>query len=76
VSVKAIVTLTVEVEVSDAWGGDCPMSQVSRQARESAIAVLSHTQSDLPAVRDSAIRRLRIVGVPIIKAIAVEEDRR
>lgn len=77
VSVRAVVTLTVEIDVSDAWGGDCAMSQVSKQARESALQVLSNSQrTDMPAIAESAIRRIRVIGVPIVKAIAVEEDRR
>jgi len=76
VRVKAVVTMTVEVDVSDAWGGDCPMSQVSKQARESAVSVLANSQrEDMPVVRDAARARIRIVGVPLVKAIAVEEER-
>lgn len=77
VSVRATVTLTVEIDVSDAWGGDCAMSQVSKQARESALQVLANSQrADMPTVAEAAIRRMRVVGLPLVKAIAVEEDRR
>lgn len=35
--VRAKVQLTLLVDVSDVWGGDCQMSQVYKQAKESAL---------------------------------------
>lgn len=71
-TVKAIVTLTVEIHLPDAWGGDCAMSQVSKQARRAAAEriELVRAKDGVGLVRDYSVR---IVGDPVVKAVIVEE---
>ena len=73
VTVRAVVTCTVEVTVDDSWGGDCPMSQVSKQARVSAERRLKLVGSAAAGFKDD--QKVRFVGEPTVKAIIVEEDR-
>lgn len=39
-SVRAIVQVTLEIEVQDHWGNDATAEQILRQARDSAISNL------------------------------------
>ena len=73
VAVKARVLVTLEVDVSDCWGGDCPLAQVQRQAKESAAGILARMRGGnrenpgpLPFV---------IVGEMKVTAVLVEEAR-
>jgi hypothetical protein len=53
VTITAEVTLTIRVKCHDSWGLDCPMSQVLKQAADSACGALNsqawhaHTGDDL-----------------------------
>lgn len=67
-TVHAHVTLTVEVAVRDSWGEDCSISQVHRQASESAMGHLSKCLTDCKAVR--------IVGEAKVTAVIVEREGR
>lgn len=58
IRVSARVRLTVEIDVSDAWGGDCALSQVYRQAVDSVIKNRLHVMD-------------RIIGEPEVSAIIV-----
>ena len=64
VTVRARVQLTVEIDVSDVWGGDCPTSQVFDQAKAAALAVTKF----MP-------RPYRVIGEPAVSAVLVAEDR-
>lgn len=41
VSVSARVRVELEIEVSDAWSGDCNLAQVHKQGLESALMKLN-----------------------------------
>lgn len=58
--------ITLDVVVPDVWGADCPMDQIWRQARESAIAILANGLGPGP---------IPVVGEPKVTAVLVEEDR-
>ena len=45
-SAKAIVRLTLEVNVTDTWGDDCTVGQVKKQARHSAVRQISSLLND------------------------------
>ncbi len=60
----AIVELTLKIRASGSWGKECTLEQISKQARESAIAKL------LEATNNS--RDYTIVGVPKVTATMVE----
>lgn len=67
VQTRARVTVLVEIEVPDTWGEDCPMSQVHRQATESAYGMVDRLRRH--PVEPSSYR---IVGNPKVEMILVE----
>lgn len=73
VKIRARVRVTVEIDVSDAWGGDCALSQVHRQAKQSAIDRLTLTRGpgDTGLIRAFDVRFLDDMKVT---AILVEEQ--
>lgn len=64
VQARARVQLTIEVEVTDRWGADCPAGQVYKQARESAIA----------AVQKLGEGKVRVLGEPRVTAILADME--
>lgn len=60
----AKVTLTVEIEVKDTWGGDASVSQVHRQGAESALGTLRALTGQMKHGE-----RMTIVGEPIVHAV-------
>ena len=64
VSIKAKVKVTLEIEVPDAWGTDCALSQVYSQAKEKALSILLQTR--IPGVR--------ILMPTVVTAICYEQD--
>ncbi len=74
---RARVQVTVEIDVPDAWGGDCTVAQVFVQAKDSAIGILRwHFIVDgftNAGPTDMASRpKVSIVGEPIVLAIHTE----
>lgn len=69
VGATAIVTLTVEVRVSDAWGPDCSVAQVHRQAAEAAIGKLRNMIYRAGSDNDQCIK---LVGTPEVKTVITE----
>lgn len=73
---RARVTVTVEIDVDGVWGADCSLSQVHRQARESAIDTLSKVfdlgQHTVPSDALRTRARARLVGAPKVEAVIVE----
>lgn len=63
---RARVQVTIDVVVPDTWGADCPMDQIWKQARESALGVLE---------RGMPRALMQIVGTPKVTAVLVEEER-
>lgn len=68
VHVSASVRLTVVVDLPDAWGGDCAMSQVYSQA---ATEVEERLEKAFPSVRRGKLSGVRIVGEPEVVAVTV-----
>jgi hypothetical protein len=68
VRAAARVTLTVELAVPDAWGPDCQIAQVQKQAKESALGIIER-------IRQRGHVDYQIVGEPIVRAILIEEER-
>ena len=65
VSIRAKVKVTLEIEVPDAWGTDCALSQVYSQAKEKALLILSNTN----------IRGITVLMPTVVTAITFEQDR-
>lgn len=70
----AVVRLQVEVRVHDAWGFDCKLEQVEKQARESAVGALMRGVSinHMRHWRGSDVAA-RIIGEPQVQAVLVED---
>lgn len=67
VGASAIVTVTVEVQAQGAWGPDCSVAQVHRQAAEEAVNSVRN------ALRHAGyLDRMKVVGEPEIKTVIVE----
>ena len=66
VNVKARVQVTVEIDVFDAWGEDCELKQVHKQAKEKALGSM-FSQFERP--------RMRIIGEPLCVAVLTEETK-
>lgn len=62
---KATVTLTVEIQTEDVWGGDCTVGQLYEQAAESAI-------QDLTRILGLG-SRIKIVGEPKVTGILTDK---
>lgn len=62
----ARVTVTLEMTVGSTWGGDCPLSQVHKQAKDDARGMLHRTLEKTDA---------RIIGEMQVRAIIVDEER-
>jgi hypothetical protein len=61
----ATVTVTVEISNLGAWGSDCQLDQVYKQAAESAIGKLRTGMRE---------QDFRIVGNPQVRAVIVDQD--
>lgn len=66
IKTKAHVRVLLEINLPDTWGGDCLLSQVYKQAKDSAKNIISQTIS-------SSLKDVRIIGEPETTAILVEE---
>ena len=67
-SATARVTVTLEIVVPSSWGKDCPVSQVYRQAAESAVSTIYH------AIRASNIKAT-VVGKPEVTTVIAPEKK-
>jgi hypothetical protein len=70
VTVRARVRVTLDIDVSDCWGGDCPMSQVVRQARDSALGRLRQVFAE------DTRKSIHIAGVEHVDVTTREEGGR
>jgi len=66
-SITAKVLVTIEVTCTDSWGAHCSLDQIERQAKESAIGMLSRQ------LHQDA-RRVRIVDAPKVSMIITERS--
>ena len=70
----ARVTLTVEIEIAQRWGGHCTMEQVFAQARESAIGAARRGLALHSMVSGVDVKTpARIIGDPKVVAILVDD---
>jgi hypothetical protein len=60
---RAQVKLTLEILISDNWGEECTVTEIHKQAKESAIQKLQELISG---------RAARIIGEPIVTLILVD----
>ena len=65
IKTMARVKILLEIDLSDIWGGDCPLSQVHKQASDEARGIISRMIESSP--------RMRMIGKPEPVAILVEE---
>lgn len=70
---KARVRVTIEIPLGDTWGGDCPLSQVYRQAERQVREMLEHRDSVLAAGR--SLFAAQIVGDVEVTAITCKRER-
>jgi hypothetical protein len=79
VTIKARVRVVLDVDVSDVWGGDCPMSQVEKQARESAVGLLARVfgaaTGESQDARPADIARISIAAVPEVECVVTRKVR-
>ena len=71
----ARVRVTLEIDVPDNWGPDCTMSQVYKQAGESALTILRRcfvVDGQISAFAAVGAHRVRTVEKPVIIAVATE----
>lgn len=73
---RARVTLTIEMDLGDSWGGDCTVAQIHDQAAKAAVHQLrcGLVIDGLHAARE-ARQHARIVGEPKVEAILVERTK-
>ncbi len=62
----AHVTLTVEITVGSTWGDNCTVGQIYKQAAEEALGIIDRLLGE----------QIRIVGRPVVTAVAIEEPPR
>lgn len=70
---RARVTLTIEMDLGDSWGGDCTVAQIHDQAAKAAVHQLrcGLVINGLYTARE-AKQHARIVGEPKVEAILIE----
>ena len=64
---KAVVQVTLEVSLHGRWGSDCPMEQIYTLAVNSADGIVRR-------FADQSREKVRLVGVPKVTAIVVDEE--
>lgn len=69
-SARVRVRLLVDVDVGDAWGGDCPLSQVRKQGGEAALGIMRR------ALEGGTTERERVRVVDVSACEMVIEDRK
>jgi hypothetical protein len=63
---RAVVTVMLEVKLSDTWGSECRIDQIFKQAVDGAKQRIDKMLGSDPDIR--------IKGKPKVEAILVEED--
>ena len=75
---RAVVTLTMEVSLPDAWGDDCDLKQVYSQGAEAALGVLRIAFGQTAvndATRAGAAKCCRVVSELTAVRVIVEAGR-
>ena len=65
---RAVVQLTIEIQADGVWGGECPIDQVYRQAKESVLTQVTSVLTQRKILP-------RLIGEPIVRQIITEEER-
>ena len=73
VKVKARVKVTIEIDVSDSWGGDCALEQVHSQAKKSALDRLTLARDIGGGLRE--VQDITLVGDMSVVAVLVEDGK-
>lgn len=63
---KARVRLLLEISLPDTWGDDCPLGQVYKQAKDSAMNIIAQKIA-------GSMKDIRVVGEGEVVAILVED---
>ncbi|TET67294.1 MAG: hypothetical protein E3J56_13160 [Candidatus Aminicenantes bacterium] len=63
---RARVKVLLEISLPDTWGGDCLLSQVYKQAKDSAANIIVQKIS-------ASMKDIRVIGKAEVVAILVEE---
>ena len=66
IQARAVVVVTMEVAVGGAWGADCTVAQVYRQATEMAESIVRRAFEKEPG-------RVRIVGMKA-RSVSTQEE--
>lgn len=66
IKAAARVKLLLEITLPDVWGEECSMSQVYKQAKDSALNIISQRIS-------GSMREMRVIGEAEVIAILSEE---
>ncbi len=66
IKTKVHVRVLLEICVPDTWSEDCPLSQVYKQAKDSAKNIIYQTIS-------SSLKDIKIIGEAKAEAILIEE---
>lgn len=78
VTARVRVQVTVEMDVPDVWGGECPMSQIHKQAQDSALnalrggLIIHGLQSSEPVPLSRVIAK--VIGQAKVEAVVVSEE--
>lgn len=71
IGATARVTLTIEVEAGQAWGTECTVEQIHKQAKE---AVLGKLRNGIGVAKQEQ-RGYKIIGDPKVTAVLTHEER-
>jgi hypothetical protein len=66
IQAKAKVKVTLEIKIDSTWGSDCTISQVHKQATDSALLLINQSLSTYSGV-------ISIHGKPIVEAVVLPE---
>jgi hypothetical protein len=68
VRASAVVTLTLEIDMSQPWSADCTISEVHRIAMQEYPNAIAGLASCLQA------GRVRVIGTPKVKSIITRQE--
>jgi hypothetical protein len=74
---RAIVTVTLEIDVEGTWGGDCPTSQVYQQALDGAARdlriAMGGEDGTMSAEAIARVRkRIAVIGTRNVRVVLTE----
>lgn len=66
IKAKARVKILLEISLPDVWGEDCSVGQVHKQAKDSAVNIVSQKIA-------ASMKEMRMIGEVEVVCILVEE---